>query len=244
MAEVQTVYSETIAVGFPGMIATGGHGDRITRTVENSGGIAFGKVAYRGADDHGCTATQTLAAAGAADAGNVGAGAITAEPAVVAPARLGAYKVVQTAGGATGAFAVYDPDGNFVGNGAVGTEFVGGGLTFTVTDPGTDPAIGDSYTVTVSGGEALGITIATSGEALLSGETADKYQRYANVAILCGGEPIWVTAGGAVTDGADVQVDASGDFVASGGTLLVTGGGRWKFDSTAADDGLVKIVKR
>ena len=29
----------------------------------------------------------------------------------------------------------------YVGNGVVGTEFSGGGLTFTVTDPGADPAV-------------------------------------------------------------------------------------------------------
>jgi hypothetical protein len=51
---------------------------------------------------------------------------------------------------------------------------------------------------------------------------------------------IWVTAGGAVTDGAAVQVDASGDFVVSGGRPLPG----WKFDTSGADDALVKIAKR
>ena len=240
MAEVQTTYTDSIAPGYPGMVATGGNGDRISRTIENSGGIGFGKVAYRGAGDHGIVATQTLAAAGAADAGNVGAGAITASPAVAAGTKLGNFKVVQAAGGATGAINVFDPDGVFVGNGAVGTEFVGGGLTFTVTDPGTDPAIGDSYTVAVTGNEALGITIAHQALGLLSGQTVDKYQQYENVSILCGGEPIWVTAGGTVTDGDAVQVDSNGDFVASGGMPLPG----WKFDTSGADDALVQIVKR
>lgn len=57
MAEVQTTYSETIAVGFPGMPANGETSNRITRTCEDAGGIPFGVPVYRGTDDHGCTAT-------------------------------------------------------------------------------------------------------------------------------------------------------------------------------------------
>lgn len=239
MAEVQTTYATDLAVGYPGMVANGGNGDRISRTVENSGGIGFGKVAYRGAGDHGCLAAQTLVGAGSEDAGNTGTGTITDAPAVAAGAKIGRYAVVLLATSATGAFVVTDPDGVIVGNGNIATEFVGGGLTFTWANGGT-MTIGDTAYVDVTGGDALGITIAHQALGLLSGETVDKYQRYDNVSILCGGEPIWVTAGGAVTDGAAVQVDASGDFVASGGTPLPG----WKFDTSGADDALVKIVKR
>jgi hypothetical protein len=57
MAEVQTTYSEDLAVGYPGMIANGETSNRITRTCEDAGGIPFGVPVYRGAGDHGCTLT-------------------------------------------------------------------------------------------------------------------------------------------------------------------------------------------
>lgn len=57
MAEVQTTYSESIAVGFPGMPANGETSNRITRTCEDAGGIPFGVPVYRGTGDHGCTLT-------------------------------------------------------------------------------------------------------------------------------------------------------------------------------------------
>lgn len=239
MAEVQTTYSDTLAVGYKGMIATGGNGDRISRTVENSGGIGFGVVAYRGSGDHGCVATQTLVAAGSEDAGNTGTGTVTDAPTVSAGAKIGRYTLLLLQTSATGEYSVTDPDGVVVGSGNIASAFSGGGLAFTWANGGT-MTIGDKAYIDVTGNEALGITIANQTEPLLSGETADKYQRYANVAILCGGEPIWVEAGGTVTDGAAVFVDTDGNFVASGGVPLPG----WKFDTSGADGDLVQIVKR
>lgn len=57
MPELQTTYSNTVAKGYNGMIATGETSNRITRTVEDVAGVLFGKPAYRGAGDHGCTGT-------------------------------------------------------------------------------------------------------------------------------------------------------------------------------------------
>lgn len=57
MAELQTSYSETIAQGYPGMVANGETSNRITRTCETAAGVAFGQPVYRGTGDHGCTAT-------------------------------------------------------------------------------------------------------------------------------------------------------------------------------------------
>lgn len=240
MAEVQTTYSDTLAVGYKGMIATGGNGDRISRTVENSGGIGFGVVAYRGSLDHGCVATQSLSASSSAlgtNTGNGTMGTIT----VSAGAKIGNYTLsIIEPGANAGTFIVLDPDGVQIGDGAVGAAFSAGGLAFTLADGATDFVAGDSFTLAVAGNEALGITIANQTEPLLAGETADKYQRYANVAILCGGEPIWVEAGGTVTDGAAVFVDTDGNFVASGGVPLPG----WKFDTSGADGDLVQIVKR
>lgn len=57
MAVVQSTYSETLASGFPGMVANGETSNRISRTVEDAAGIAFGKAVFRGTGDHGITAT-------------------------------------------------------------------------------------------------------------------------------------------------------------------------------------------
>jgi hypothetical protein len=71
---VQSAYPATPAVGFAGMVADGEVSNRISRTVEDAAGIAFGKAAFRGTGDRGCTGT---AAAGKflgivmADAGQV-----------------------------------------------------------------------------------------------------------------------------------------------------------------------------
>jgi hypothetical protein len=54
---VQSTYKTGYDAGYPGMVANGETSNRISRTVEDSAGIAFGKAAFRGADDRGCTAT-------------------------------------------------------------------------------------------------------------------------------------------------------------------------------------------
>jgi hypothetical protein len=59
MAEVQTAYTELPPIGFPGMLVNGEAHRSISRTVEDAAGIAFGKFVFRGAGDHGCTATPT-----------------------------------------------------------------------------------------------------------------------------------------------------------------------------------------
>lgn len=60
MAVLQSTYSDDYAKGFPGMIANGETSNRISRTVEQSGGIAFGKPAYR-SSDHGVDTTEAVA---------------------------------------------------------------------------------------------------------------------------------------------------------------------------------------
>jgi hypothetical protein len=239
MAEVQTSYANELAIGFAGLIASGGNGDRITRTCESSGGIAFGKPAFRGSGDHGCVATQTLVGAGSEQAGNTGSATITDAPAIAADAKIGRHLFVQLSAGATGEVAGFDPDGIATGNGVVGTEFTLGGITATITSGGS-PAVGDTYFVDVTGGAFLGIAIADQALAIVGGQSAGKYQQYDNVAILAGGEPIWVEAGGTVSDGAAVQFDGDYNFVAAGGAPCPG----WVFDTSGADGGLVKIVKR
>lgn len=57
MPVLQSTYTETVAKGYPGMVANGETSNRITRTCEDAAGIAFGKPVYRGTGDHGCTGT-------------------------------------------------------------------------------------------------------------------------------------------------------------------------------------------
>ncbi|MFT4076857.1 MAG: hypothetical protein QM647_15130 [Asticcacaulis sp.] len=64
MAVVQSTYSTTRPVGYAGMIANGETSNRISRTIEDSAGVAFGKPVFRGAGDHGVTATPSAALMG------------------------------------------------------------------------------------------------------------------------------------------------------------------------------------
>lgn len=57
MPTLQSTYGEAPAKGFAGMVANGETSNRITRTIEDSAGVAFGVPVYRGSGDHGCTAT-------------------------------------------------------------------------------------------------------------------------------------------------------------------------------------------
>lgn len=57
MSVLQSTYSDTVAAGFPGMVANGETSNRISRTVETAAGIGFGKAVWRGTGDHGCTST-------------------------------------------------------------------------------------------------------------------------------------------------------------------------------------------
>lgn len=57
MAVLQSTFSDTVAKGYPGMVANGETSNRISRTVESAAGIAFGQPVYRGTGDHGCTGT-------------------------------------------------------------------------------------------------------------------------------------------------------------------------------------------
>ena len=56
---IQDVYNSAPGKGFPGMVVNGETSNRISRTVEDAAGIAFGKAALRGGGDHGITGTPT-----------------------------------------------------------------------------------------------------------------------------------------------------------------------------------------
>jgi hypothetical protein len=81
--------------------------------------------------------------------GNGTMGTIT----VYANAKKGTYTLKFLTSGATASFAVYDPDGLFVGQGAVASAFTGGGLSFTQADGATDFSAGESLSILVAGTE-------------------------------------------------------------------------------------------
>lgn len=99
----------------------------------------------------------TLSAAAAAVAGNTGAATITASPAVAVGTPTGVYRLTAVSAGATAAFLMEDPDGNTLGEAVAGSAATIGGIgPFTITDAGTDPAIGDQFTITVTDAAATG----------------------------------------------------------------------------------------
>lgn len=98
-------------------------------------------------------AVATSTAVATADPGNTGDGDITGEAVTDAGLTIvGNYTVeVIAIEGADTTFVVNDPNGNFVGNGLVDTEFTGGGLEFTVEQGLTEPYIvGDKFTIAVA----------------------------------------------------------------------------------------------
>lgn len=70
-------------------------------------------------------------------------------------AKRGVYTITcNTAAANGGVFTVADPDGTDLGDATVGTEFVGGGVRFTISDGSTDFIVGDVFTFTVAAGKA------------------------------------------------------------------------------------------
>lgn len=207
MATYQTDYSDAPAKWLPGQITSEEKANRISRTVETAAGIEFGQPAFRGSHDQGVIAGAAFAAtaAGAAVAGNTGAATITAAPAVAAGAKQGVYKLTAVSAGATADFLFTDPDGIELGNVTTGVAATIGGIgPFTITDAGTDPAIGDQFTITVTytaNAEFLGLAILNRAVPAIAGAaTQDRYPQYFKGAFMTLG-PIAVVAGEAVGPG-------------------------------------------
>jgi hypothetical protein len=67
-------------------------------------------------------------------------------------AQVGSYKVrLVSAAANAGDFTVADPTGVLVGHGKVGVVCTAGGLSFTIADGATDFAVGDTFTIAVTG---------------------------------------------------------------------------------------------
>lgn len=92
-------------------------------------------------------------AAGSAGTPAPAGATITASPTAATFAKVGVHRLVCIVGGSGNAakWRHFDPDGNVVGIATSTVEYTGGGLTFTIADPGTDPVAGDEFIVTVSG---------------------------------------------------------------------------------------------
>ncbi|SDH49414.1 head decoration protein [Pseudomonas panipatensis] len=84
-----------------------------------------------------------------AKAGNTGNGTIGSVVVTSAAASGPHVLTIVEAAANGGVFEVYDPSGQFVGEGHVGQAFIGGGLTFTLGDGSTDFVVGDGFTLAV-----------------------------------------------------------------------------------------------
>ncbi len=91
--------------------------------------------------------------AAAAFGTNVGNGTVNAPAAATnLGAQRGTYKVVFTEPNTNlGSFQVFDPSGQVVGDGVVGTQF-DDQIKFTISDGATDFVAGDAFTIAVTGG--------------------------------------------------------------------------------------------
>lgn len=247
MAVVQASYTETMRAGFPGMVANAETQNIITRTNAGAAAIAFGMPVLR-SGDHGCVlgTQEVFEAAGAAGVPAPAGATITAAPTVGAGAKEGVYTVTAFVGGAGTAskWNVEDPDGINVGVATGATAFTGGGLTFTIADAGTDPAIGEQLIVTVTPSTAtadldvLGVSVR---DASLDIGNADTFKQYDSVPVITQGV-VWVTAGETLESGDDVFWNPTTSRYTDTATHLPLAG--WKFDGAAVNGGLVKIAKR
>jgi hypothetical protein len=244
MATYQTTYGTTPAKGLPGQIANEEKCNKVSRTVESAAGIGFGQPAFRGAGDHGVVVGATFAATGVGAAGvpAPAAATITASPAISGGAKAGVYTIRCIVGGAGTAskWAIIDPDGKQVGVATGNTEYAANGLTFTVTDAGTDPVVGETFTITVT----LTANVAFLGLAVLnpavppSASAPDAYPQYFTGAFMTEGQ-MYVTAGAAVVDGGDVYWNPATKRYTSTTTHIPIP--RAKFDTSGGDGDIVEV---
>lgn len=246
MSTVQSTYND-MRSGLPGLIANAENQNVITKTNSGATAIAFGMPVIR-SGDHACVlASQETYEAESANGDTAPAGAtMTANPTVSAGAKLGVYNITCIVGGATttSKWLVEDPDGNQVGIATGNTEFSGGGLTFTITDSGADPVVGEQFTVTVtatSGTDDLDVLGIAVRDVSLDYADTDTFVQYSSVPILTRGV-VWVTAGETVEAGDDVYWNPSTSRFTDTDTHLALPG--WKFEAASTNGSLVKIARR
>lgn len=140
----------TFAVSDPDGIAIGNATVGIPFLVNGLGfTIADGSTDFVVGDVFTITVTPAVVAAFAGNTGNGVFGTV----AIGVGVKAGVYKVIFIEPATNlGKFIVEDPTGLTIGVGTVATPFIGGGLTFTIADGGTDFASGDGFTITIAGG--------------------------------------------------------------------------------------------
>lgn len=247
MPAVQTVYTENIKNGFPGMIVNSEAYNKISRTAVGAA-IPFGQPVVR-VTPHSCSlaTAKTLVAVAAAVAGNVGngvMGAVTTQPGAIE----GVYKltVIHTVTNA-GAFIVEDPRGIIVGHGTVGALYTGPGLSFTLADGATDFIAGDQFTFTVTATgptatlDLLGISVKDD---TLGSETS-QYVAGNSVAVLTMGV-IRVTCGATVVGGdlAYWNVAAKKFTNTASDMPMIFNGRQAKFDAGGVDTDIIRLALR
>lgn len=94
---------------------------------------------------------------------------------------------------------------------------------------------------TPASGTLMGFTIANPSLPVTADRAADTFKQGDTLRIKNRGK-IWVTAGEAVTDGAQVYVTSGGAIVDTSTSNVIADG--WFFDDTAANGALVRIVRR
>ena len=194
-----------------------------------------------------CLSNSAAGSATAAFVGTAGTRGTMSAVTVGTGAQVGVYKVtfIEPAEN-LGAFSVEAPDGTNVGTGTVGTEFVGGGLTFTISDGETDFASGDQFTVTVAEASAgLGIFSVKSPEGLtLANLTAGEAYTSDHINLtVADGSADWVAG-----DIIHVDVSGSGKFTAlapaaTNGSEIAAGILYAGVDASLADAPAVAVVR-
>lgn len=94
---------------------------------------------------------------------------------------------------------------------------------------------------TPASGTLMGFTIANPSLPVTSARAADTFITGDTLRVKNAGK-IWVTAGEAVTDGAQVYVTSGGAIVDTSTSNTIADG--WAFDDTAANGAPVRIVRR
>jgi hypothetical protein len=241
MAFLQTTYSEAMPIGTVGARANSEEWNTITRTAD--GAIGYGNPVLRTGDHTVAEAAAvTLTGAGAAVAGNTGAATITAAPAVAAGTPIGIYKLTAVSAGATAEFLFSNPDGVELGNVTTGTTATIAGIgPFTITDAGTDPAVGDQFTITVTSNAAGDMLGLAERDITTDPANSDSFVQYDNVPVMTMGV-MWVLAGATVVAGGDVYWNPSTKRFTSTTTHIRVPGA--KFDTGGGNGALVKVAIR
>ncbi len=121
------------------------------RLSRDAGIIASGSGVLKAGTVLGQRTKGALSAAAVAGSPAPAGATVTASPAVTAGVtKVGVHIFRCEVAGPTGTWQHEDPEGVYVGTVTTGTAYTGQGMTLTITDSGTDPAIGEVIKVTVS----------------------------------------------------------------------------------------------